>query len=101
MFLLVLLQRRRPLKVALDPPHAELLLQSGAKPDSKDEAGRSTLHGAASHGDHELVPLLAASPHQQLLEEKTPTGLTPLLIAVQVSNARGFVCGLCVCMTQS
>ena len=77
---------------------AELLLQNGAQPDHKDGAGFSTLHSVARHGLHELVPLLAAS-HQHLVEEKTPAGLTPLILAVQVRQA--LIRALCIGMKDS
>jgi len=55
-------------------------LKSGADPNEQDSQGRSMLHAAVFYGKLDIVRYLLE--HNATLDIRTPTGITPLAVAV-------------------
>jgi ankyrin repeat protein len=55
-------------------------LNSGADPNEQDSQGRSMLHAAVFYGKLDIVRYLLE--HKATLDIRTPTGITPLAVAV-------------------
>ena len=64
-------------------PIATLLVEAGADPSRVDARGFTALHASAAVEDHALVVRRLAESFPALTDAKTPTGQTPLDIALR------------------
>jgi len=67
---------------------AEMLLKAGASPTPVDIIGMNALHWAAFRGDLGAMQMLLA--YKELLEVRSPDGLTPLLRAASTGQQEAF-----------
>jgi len=69
-----------------------ILLKAGANPLITDEEGCNVMHWVAIKGHTEIARMFAAD--KQLINAKTKSGITPLMLAVQGESRRGWEGGV-------